>query len=42
MGAKAKVVVKLISPREACEGCEVHGTKNKPDLFVRARDVERI
>jgi hypothetical protein len=28
MGAKSKVVVKLISPREAFEGCEVHATQN--------------
>ena len=29
MGAKTKVVVKLISPREAFEGCEVHAMQNK-------------
>ena len=36
MGAKTKVIVKLISPREAFEECEVHGTQNKMFL-VRSR-----
>ena len=29
MGAKTKVGVKLISPREAFEGCELHAMQNK-------------
>src|SRR5882724_1644089 len=36
MRAKTKVVVKLISPREAFEGCEVHAVQNKM-FCVRCR-----
>src|SRR5688572_15765081 len=31
---KTEIVVQLISPREACERCEVHGRKYRDVIFV--------
>ena len=37
MRAKTEIVVKLVSPGQACEGCEVHGAESNAGTLYDAR-----
>jgi hypothetical protein len=37
VSAKTQILVKLVSPGEACEGCEVHERENTTGAFYDAR-----